>query len=143
MWFTDQQIQAIPAFAGLSPDQLAQAAADAGQLYAQIAANPGVQDADLRAWAEGAGIPPERYNVAVEALQQAGKAVDVPASAIGPQPAPAPADSLRAAVAAGPPLVRAEHFTVAELRAAAGRAKLEVPRSATKDDLAAALASAG
>jgi hypothetical protein len=84
VWFTDSQLQAIPAFTGLSADQITQAAVDAGTLYAQVALQPGIADTDLRAWGESAGVTPDRYNLAVAVLAQAGRALNLMDGSITP-----------------------------------------------------------
>lgn len=140
MWFTDAQIAGIQAFAGLTADQIEQTSADSGALYARITASPGVDDAALRTWAEGAGVTPERYNRAVAALREAGVAVDFAGGGIGPLPTQAAA-SLRDVIS-GPALVPGEVFTQAELAAAAKRMKLDVAKSAPKSELMRAIADA-
>ncbi len=139
MWFTDTQITAIPAFQGLAPEQIAQLAADAGRLYQQITAQPGITDTDLRTWAEQAGMTPERYNTAAQAIAQAGKAVDISAGPIASSRPATPHAALRDALS-GPPSVPVERLTVGELRTIADRLKLDVAKSATKADLAKAIA---
>jgi hypothetical protein len=138
-WFTDAQILGLPAFASLSPEQIPQLVDDAGALYAQIGAVPGIADSDLRSWAEAAGIPPERYNLACQALRDAGKAVSIGSGPLAPL-APAPVPSL-ATLSAGDS-VPTEKLLEAELRKVAKRIGVDIPKSATKAEIAEAISRA-
>jgi hypothetical protein len=145
MWFTDTQITALPAFSGLSPEQIVQLAADAGTLYAYLQQNPGIADGDVRAWGEGNGWGPERFNLACQALRQSGKAVDISAGPLvppAPSSAPGPASTLSEMAAAGGDSVPTSALTADELRRVAKRMGLDLPKAATKAEMAEAISRA-
>lgn len=137
-WYTDRQLLGIPALDGLDADALAEATRAAGTIYRRVAAIPGVSDDELRRWAEGAGILPERFNQAVEILRHTRKLMSLTneaAAMLTPEQA-------AAALGSAGDSVPTDKLTADELRAVAKRLKLDVPKSATKADLAEAIARA-
>lgn len=131
-WYSDAALlAAFPTAAGLDPAAFAQLFLDAVAVYDHATTQPGISDADLRTWAESQGIGPDRVTSALAVLQDGGKLVRLPFSGPLAPPTPAPAGSRLSAA-----------FSAAELRKAAERLKLDVPKSAAKDDVAAAVSDA-
>lgn len=134
-WFTDEQVRQTPAFEGLPSGSFALVVAAAGNIYDRIAATPGILDSELRKWGEQVGISPEIFNPAVEALRQTQRAYQFG----GPVPTAADGPVLGQLRAASVPL---DKLTAEDLQRVAKRLKLDVPKSATKPELAEAIATA-
>lgn len=69
-YFTDRHlIAALPNSDDVPPEQLEQIAEDANAIYGYVTHQPGVTDGQLRKWAEGRQMDPDRVNAALDLLR--------------------------------------------------------------------------
>lgn len=112
-YHTDASIlDVFPAAATLTAAEIAETVQDITALYHQVAANPGISDADLRAWGEKQSIHPDRMTRALRLLQDSGKLFALPdPGPIAPPGPPAPP----------PPMIVKPSKAPAKPRARSGR----------------------
>lgn len=133
--YSDKHVQTVLAADGRTVAEIDRIVADANAVYEYVHRQPGASEENLRKWGEAHEIGPDRMNAALDLLRNARRIFEL--REFDPTEALAARVAERAA-----PGIPAEHLTVAELQKVAGRLKLDVAKSATKDELVAALAAA-
>lgn len=76
-YITDTHAAEIPALASLDDAGRQEILADADRVHAYIARNAWIGDADLRAYGERNGLPPDRLTAALALLDQTGRVIGI------------------------------------------------------------------
>jgi len=77
---TDQTIAGLPVMQGLDETGRAEVVGDAAAVYAHVAANEWIDEAQLRRWGETVGVLPDRMNRALAFLDQSCQLARMPAA---------------------------------------------------------------